>query len=228
MTYKYTGIELTPEIFAKLLSELFAGEQTTRVDCIKKITTYHINNGGICKKKSYIQDFKSATLLLRNKGYNIDNPGYGVWRIGVDCKDYITFREELSAKKINNLSTDADKLTEIGNGNQKVYVYYFPIYRKFARIQGKNYWHCKIGMTTKDVFDRIYSQTGTCYPEKPFLALIINCDDALKLEKTVHNILTMNNKQIKDAPGKEWFLTSPEEIISIYNSIFQTKKEETA
>lgn len=29
----------------------------------------------------------------------------------------------------------------------------------------------------------------------------------------------MNNRVVKDAPGKEWFITSPQEIKQIFNGI---------
>ena len=80
-------------------------------------------------------------------------------------------------------------------------------------------WECKIGRTDVDPISRIFSQAGTCYPEFPHIALIIYCDDSSLLEKTLHNILKLNNKCFTESPGKEWFLTSPDEIERLYNSI---------
>ncbi len=218
MLYKYENIELMPEIFAELLLQLFPNKQFKRQEAIDKIIKYHLFNGGTCDKKTYIDAFKCATLMLRKKGYDVTNPSYGIWRIGDVSDGFVSYRDAI-AMKSNSLTEVIDTQEEIGNGDEAVYVYYYPVYKKYALMHRQKCWYCKVGMTTKTVWDRIYPQSSTGFPEEPVVALIIRCFDAHKWEQTIHNILKMKNKWIKNAPGKEWFITSPSEVKSIYESI---------
>jgi len=216
--YKYCGVELVPEIFCELMMQLYVGEIFSRQECVDKIVNYHKAHGGLCNRKSYIDTFKRSTLLLRRKGYDVSNVSYGMWKIG-KSDAFISYRSLLRSNSMSENDFEDEKCTEIGSGNETIYVYYYVTYRKYALLQGKSEWCCKIGMTTKNIWDRIYSQSATCFPEEPYVALIIRCNDARKLEQTIHNILKMKNKQIETAPGKEWFITSPSEVKSIYESI---------
>ena len=63
----------------------------------------------------------------------------------------------------------------IGDGPESVYVYYYPAYRKLARLQGKTSWPCKIGRTVGRVTERVIGQ-GTALPEKPQVAIIFKTD----------------------------------------------------
>ena len=80
-------------------------------------------------------------------------------------------------------------------------------------------WPCKIGRTDCDPIQRIIGQAGTCYPELPHVALIIYCDDSNALETAFHNIMKVKGRWMADAPGKEWFMTSPDELKAIYTSV---------
>jgi hypothetical protein len=82
-------------------------------------------------------------------------------------------------------------------------------------------WECKIGRTDVEPIQRIMGQAGTCYPEFPHIALIIHCEDSSQLEMAFHSILKVRRKYIKSAPGKEWFMTSPQEIEDIYSLIMK-------
>ena len=90
---------------------------------------------------------------------------------------------------------------------------------KYAEICGHSSWECKIGRTDKDPLQRIFGQAGTCYPEPPHIALIMKCSNSLQLESALHNILKLRNRWIENAPGTEWFLTSPGEVESFYHMI---------
>ena len=214
--YRYTEVELSPEIMTELIVSLFTGKRFSRQECVDAIVKYHLDNGGICNHKSYVSSFKRATQKLRNKGYNLQNIGYGMWFLDSDSKPYKGF---WSSTEIIAEDTNVNNTKEIGSGSETVYVYYYPIYRKYALLNNQSEWQCKIGMTTKNLWDRIYSQAATCFPEEPFIALIIKCDDARTIETILHKILKNKNKWLETAPGKEWFLTSPEEVENIYNTI---------
>ena len=59
--------------------------------------------------------------------------------------------------------------------------------------------------------NRIISQTCTA---------IIKTDALNLMESTIQNILKLQGKQKQDAPGKEWFITSPSEVETVYESNF--------
>lgn len=214
MDYRFFGLELTPAIFEELLIQFFDGKQFSRQDAVDIITNYHLENGGLLNKTSYLSVFKKAAQNLKNKG--ITNIGYGVWRL---CYSKEEVEEIVPKSKVEEISVKAEK--EIGSGNNAVYVYYYDGYRELASMKGNNVWECKIGRTDVDPLARIFSQAGTCYPELPHLALIIRCDDSSLLEKALHSILKIKQRWIVNSPGKEWFLTSPKEIEDLYYTLLQ-------
>lgn len=220
MSYKYENIELMPEIFSDLMLKLFSNKQFTREECIGTVTKYHIEHGGKCEKRSYIATFKRSTIQLRQKGYDITNLAYGVWRINKEYNGFTTYYETKNNTNSFIATSEMNEIQEtIGSGDETIYVYYYPVYKRYALSKGDECWYCKVGMTKKNYWDRIYSQAGTCFPEEPFVGLIIKCNDAHKLEQTIHNILKMKNKWVETAPGTEWFITSPLEVRKIYESI---------
>lgn len=225
--YKYTGIELMPSVMAELITAFFSGKLFKRKEALKKCIDFHKSNGGILEHDNYISTIKKAlgsTIKAKNKGY-------GVWYIeSVSDETEIT---DVTEEKTNNNQKEAERKDEvrvladktIGGGNQSVYVYYYDTYRKLAELEGRNAWECKIGRTETDPIQRIMAQAGTCYPETPHIALLINCDNSSVLETTFHNILKMRGKWLENAPGTEWFLTAPEEIENIYRNIIDPDVE---
>lgn len=207
----YTGLKLTPNVFKEILIELFDGKQFERQDAIRLVKDYFVENGGILENKDYVAVFKKASQMLKDSG--MINRGYGTWAIA-----YKEERVEIipPTKDIQEGYT-ADK--ELGTGPCAIYVYYYDTYQKLAQLQGSSVWACKIGRTDRDPLQRVFNQAGTCYPELPHLALIIHCADSLKLESALHSILRFKNRWLEQAPGNEWFMTSPEEIESIYSAI---------
>ena len=98
------------------------------------------------------------------------------------------------------------------HGPESVYVYYYPAYKKLAKLQGKSSWPCKIGRTVGRVSERVIGQ-GTALPERPSLAIVWKTDRSEVGEQVLHNILQSYGQDIPEAPGKEWFNTTPEEIL---------------
>ena len=154
----------------------------------------------------------------------ITNKGYGMWYLVPDGNiDDESNEEEIEVSEIENENNDvniqqSDKI--IGSGYKAVYIFYYDTYKQYANLQGKNIWACKIGRTDTDPISRVFGQAGTCYPELPHIALIIKCANSSIIETTLHNILKLRGKWMEDAPGTEWFITSPDEIETIYNGIF--------
>lgn len=209
--YKYAGVELTPNIFSELLISLFDGKQFDRTTAINKIKKYHYDGGGLLNKKDYISVFKKACQNLSSSG--LSNISFGTWRLNYKVQEVEFINKEIK----KTVEFTADKT--IGTGTNSVYVYYFDTYKKYAESCGRNVWECKIGRTDKDPLHRIFGQSGTCYPELPHIALIIKCTNSIHLESALHNILKLRNQWIEEAPGTEWFLTSPTEIESFYHVI---------
>lgn len=213
-TYKYKNIKLTPSVMGNILINIFDGEQFERQDAIDEIVNFHIENGGVSHLDSYVASFKSMTKKSPFKDY-ITNVGYGTYRIKYKHTDD---EIKISSKKKDVFKVVADE--EFGEGNEAVYVYYYDAYKELANLKGKQSWECKIGRTKRNAIDRVFSQSGTAYPERPHIAIIIKCKSGHDLEAALHNILKLRDKWISDACGTEWFITSPDEIKEIYNNIF--------
>lgn len=133
-------------------------------------------------------------------------------------------RERWGIEKIDTIGkVDISEMEYIGSGAEFVYIIYLPIYRRRAESQGETIWECKVGSTTNDVGVRINQMT---FPEKPKIALIIRTDDCKTLEDKIHDKLKKQGKYIPDALGKEWFMTSPDEIERIVKSVDEKLKKE--
>lgn len=86
-----------------------------------------------------------------------------------------------------------------------VYWYTFPAYRADAGC-----YPIKIGRGI-DPEARIRAQV-TAMPEKPIVLGKYEHNDPTALERALHSILILRGKRKTDAPGTEWFLTTPAEI----------------
>lgn len=86
-----------------------------------------------------------------------------------------------------------------------VYWYSFPAYQ---RPSGP--YPIKIGRGN-DPLTRI-SQQVTAMPEQPVVLGKFEHADTSNLERALHAILTLRGKRKKDAPGAEWFVTTPDEV----------------
>ncbi len=102
----------------------------------------------------------------------------------------------------------------IGDGPESVYAFFYPAYKKLAELQGKSSWPCKIGRTVGVVAERVIGQ-GTALPERPRVAIVWKTDKSEQWEQVLHNLLKSYGQDIPEAPGKEWFNTTPEEILEI-------------
>ena len=210
MDYKYAGLELTARIMVEILSDEFSGKRFMRQEAIDYARRFHLAHGGICNKSSYISVFKAATR--QDKRY--ESIGYGVWQINDGNEIDVTTvspREE-------RIPFQVDKT--MGVGNESLYVYYYDTYKDFYLSKGQENYPCKIGMSKKEnPLDRIIGQSLTAYPELPHIALVINCDDARKLEDMLHSVLNYKNKKMNNSPGNEWYMTNPIEIENIFNLV---------
>ena len=126
-----------------------------------------------------------------------------------------------------NMIPNSDLVPErtIGSGNSSVYLYYYPQYRESSESKGEKVWECKIGRTIHGEADgRIREQT-TGLPESPKIGLHIKTNKHKKIERIIHDILKVRGQHIEEAPGTEWFLTSPSEVEEIYNFIGEISRK---
>ena len=126
---------------------------------------------------------------------------------------------KVKAPEVIPYKVDTSQVKSIGSGSESIYLYYLPTYRRYAESLGAPHWPCNIGRTEDEVTARVSQQIGDQLPEKPQIALILKTDNCRTLEKKIHDALKRKGKHIQDAIGKEWFLTSPSEVLAIYQSI---------
>jgi hypothetical protein len=93
-----------------------------------------------------------------------------------------------------------------------VYWYTFPAYRSKTGP-----YPIKIGRGT-DPEARIRSQV-TAMPEQPIVLGKYEHADPTTLERALHSVLILRGKRKMDAPGTEWFVTTPEEIEALIATV---------
>ena len=144
---------------------------------------------------------------------------------GIDLNDLTDIWTLPRKNTIPNSDLEAEMIT--GSGKSSVYLYYYPQYRESAESKGEQVWACKIGKTIHSEADgRIRSQ-ATGLPESPMIGLHIKTNWPKEVEDIIHDILKVRGTHIADAPGREWFLTSPSEVEEIYNFIGENARKNT-
>jgi hypothetical protein len=94
------------------------------------------------------------------------------------------------------------------DGKPSVYWYTFPAYRSTTAP-----FPIKIGRGANPLA-RIRMQV-TAMPEQPQILGTFEHDDPVSLERALHSVLILRGKRKADAPGTEWFVTTPEEISAL-------------
>ena len=190
--YKYKGQPLSKNAAMKILNQLEGAAGITAI--ITKLRSYHEEHGGLSTEDDNLEvsvrsALKSLSLLGRANELSKD-----YWRIPPNYQSIF------------------------GDGKHWVYLYYFEEHKVDAESQGKHEWQCKIGKADKDPEGRIRRQTsGT--PVPPRIAFLLRTDQHVKLEGAIHRILDLRGRHLEKAQGDEWFLTSPDEVMEIYDFI---------
>ena len=203
--YKYHNIPLTPTIASEIIFELFVDKGNVNLSDIKeKATQLHIERGGLSAIRSERGIYQESLQYLKREG-KITMPSKGYWNIHQPFFD----------------KNDTEAVNIIGDGKGVVYLYYYPSHKERAKSSKSPVWECKIGKTDGDPYERVREQIDkkTGLPEEPQIGLIIKTDDNSAIEQAIHSILKAQGRQ-KDAPGKEWFITSPNEVEYIYRKMF--------
>ncbi len=221
--YKYADIPLTPKSAQPIIMNKFSGRVAERQEIVDTIVKIHCDQGGKPPQSQAVGVVKKALAALKSAG-KAENPSLGMWRIGSSPDSSET--EAVASVESPQLS-DEEEITQrdqpdspyektVGSGKGSVYLYYYPAYRQLAELNGESSWPCKVGKSERDPATRVEAQAATAMPEKPKIALRIQTDKPSELEKAIHKLLVKEGKQMKGAPGSEWFVTSPSEIEEIH------------
>ena len=212
--YEYVEKPLTPGIAKKLIQELFAGQTVQRQKIINDVEETHQERGGLPSRAQFNNPVTLALYNMRREG-EASNPDKSAnWLIPSSTQD-----DDSVDPEPNNLDLEPEKI--IGSGKQSVYLYYYPAYQRLAKLEGEEVWACKIGRAKNAPLIRISNQTRTALPEYPKIGLIIKTDEFVLMETTIQGILKLQGKHKQDAPGTEWFITSPSEVEQIYKNNFE-------
>ena len=213
--YEYAEKPLTPNRAQHLIIELFAGQTVQKQEIMQVVDETHLERDGLPSRARFHHPVTLALCNMKREGC-AENPRQGVWFISSRPQG----DEKTDDENINAEETDLEPEKTIGSGKDSVYLYYYPSYQRLAELEGEEVWPCKIGKTTRNAISRITSQTRTALPEYPKVGLVIKTDELRLMETTIQNILKIQGKQKMDAPGTEWFLTSPNEVEQVYENNF--------
>jgi hypothetical protein len=126
-------------------------------------------------------------------------------------------------KTAEDVDTDAAVDAAIDEGDEEagefdgwIYAFSFPTIVKASAA-----FPIKVGKTVGDVDERINDQAkGSAMFELPVVLGRWQATRIGPTEYAIHNVLKARGKWIEAAPGKEWFLTTMEEIEKIVQFIF--------
>jgi hypothetical protein len=221
-TYAYRGVPLTPHIIVHLTKELFAGKLVQRQTIVDQVQNVHLKRGGLPPSGSNFKSSIDRALRMMQKAGEVEKPSVGYWKILPTNTEVTAEEPPVSDTSISPSERSTDVLSDesladfvIGSGPASVYLYYLPMYRARAEERGEDSWPCKIGRTEQNPVQRVLSQAATALPEKPFVAVVFRTKYSAALEAAFHAVFTLRGLAIQDAPGAEWFLTSPTEAIAL-------------
>jgi hypothetical protein len=216
--YKWQGLPLTPAAIQALAIELFSGQTVERHQIVAAVEQAHTDRGGSpARTADFARSVKKALSNLKDAG-RADNPAYGFWRIlAIDGQPATASAIESVAVAEEDLTPVAD--IALGQGKASVYLYYYPAYRREAERNGVPVWPCKIGLSERDPVARVMSQASTAMPELPQIGLLLRTPLPSQWEDVIHGVLALRGRTLEEAPGSEWFITSPSEVAEIIHYI---------
>jgi hypothetical protein len=227
--YAFKQLPLTPAIIESLTAELFGGQLAERQTIVEEVTRIHLSRGG---KPGDVQSttasVKKALNNMLQRGL-AENPSRGHWRIRASELQAtvptaqigdtdVTVVDESAASDFR-LTASLSAEQTLGSGTGAIYVYYLPTYRRHAHERGEGVWPCKIGRTDRDPLERILAQAATALPERPIVSVVLRTSNPIAWEAALHGILTIRGLRMKDSPGSEWFLTSPEQLLELMHIV---------
>lgn len=204
-----------------VLSCLPANQFVRRKQIIEDVLNAHLRLGGhrgkinpVSPVKKALSDFHAAGLVVsKEKGY------YAIATAEI-AKQYRTKKKKRGFRFKRDLVTDKT----VGVGSQYVYVYLNPNDRLLAQYEGRLFFECKTGFSTREEpKERVFEQIGTALSRFPVIGLAIKTPDAEKLEADIHRVLELAHCVYEDRCGSEWFMTSPAMVEEIWLEITRGK-----
>lgn len=232
--YEHEGKHFTEQIAAELIFKTYVGEPSIdKTTLPEKVYQIHEGGGGLPPKVRYPTNLNSLNSSEYSNHIHLHVRRMVGNALSTLERNGCATRESLELWHIHEMDIHRDDQTYpkmLGEGSQEVYLYYYRAYRENAVLNkinpvwkvgyGRILWRCKIGEThDQDTATRVKQQIGVS-PEKPVIALIIGTDNSRRLEKMIKDILKFWNRQVEDAQGTEWFMTSPAEVESIYDFLY--------
>ncbi len=196
--YKHKGLPFTTEIAEKFLNRLSGKEfHIERIGQV--VLQQHLDNGGAPPEEGLSDIVHRALLRL----YYADGRAK---------------RSSRSDKNIWEIFPEGRQI--FGSGTGAVYCFYEPRDREKAEARGECQWPCNIGETSGDVEERVQQQTRQ-WTVEPRIDLILQTSQQKDLEAKIHNLLKALDRHLKGfkGSGREWFNTSPKEIIFLYRRV---------
>ena len=205
------GITLTePFIKAWLLKLMAIGRKYDVNELFEMVTDSHLAAGGLdSTAKHRKQQIKAALSKLKAEGL-VENPEFGYWVM--KSNDEVSYLP--TEKEVEEAAQETAEII-VGQGNQFVYGWYLPAYKRLAEIEGNSLWPMKVGRTADSPEKRMMFQA----PEKPKLGFLLRTDRARHWESHLHGHLHLKGKHLPEAVGTEWFMTSPECLYDIWKAL---------
>ena len=195
--YEYKGLPFTRAIAEELLNDL-SGREFHIEQAAELLLQDHLAQDGSPPETELSEIVLEAFYLLRANGRakRVSRTDKEVWEIFPNGRRIF------------------------GSAQGAVYCFYDPRDRGKAEAKNEKQWACNIGETSGDVEERVRQQTLQ-WTVAPKIDLIIRTSQHKELESKIHNILKALNMHLSNfqARGREWFQTSPDEIIYISTSV---------
>ena len=146
-------------------------------------------------------------LIARNRNTRFD----------ADSLVAASVREDWIAKYYGEYLTLSETIVK-GIGDQELYAFTFPSLIELATVKGDEHYPVKVGFSKNSsdgAFGRIRSQIleKAGFPEKPKVLLVFRTWDGRQLEMQVHKRLRSLGRRTPDSLGREWFMTSTDELL---------------
>lgn len=208
--YRFSRYTAIPEIL--LAPEVASGAPFRLIEQTRRVMSNHLTEEQ--QQSTYIraQSGKVSTIskairwyipFIAKKTGQLVGEGEGIYRLPrEDDFDEDELAEEALEESADEVEEDETDLSGW------IYAFTFPLIRK-----PEGNYPIKVGMTLNDVERRVTSQCRSSAAfEQPVVVARWSVNNMGAAERAIHNVLKYRGRWRKDAPGKEWFDTHPNEL----------------